>query len=153
MAARIKGKNMNTIEVTLRGANLQEIAKQAQLLFGTTTTATAPVRQTPTTKKAAAEIESDFTLDEVAETEVETETTDEVGFDLSADEDDTETPAPVKTKAKKYTEKDLQTAAKNHAKVYGRPKTQALLTKKFKVKSLLELKPDQFASVIETLKV
>jgi hypothetical protein len=79
---------------------------------------------------------------------------DAVHKDIYGDEDeDEEIEAAVKAKAKKATSEDVNAAAMAHAKINGRAKTLAILTKKFKVKSVLELKPDQYDSVISALEV
>jgi hypothetical protein len=92
--------------------------------------------------------------------EVEDES-EEMDFDISSndaaggddEEMDFEEKPKAKTKAPKLTEKDVNAAAIKHAKANGRDKTLALLSKKFKVKSILELKPDQYADAVAALAV
>lgn len=60
--------------------------------------------------------------------------------------------APVATpKAKKLTEKDLHTAAKNRMTRTNRAETMAFIKKTFKVASLSEVKPEQFEKAIKLL--
>lgn len=90
----------------------------------------------------------------------ETEEAEELGNfdDLGGETEEAEEleAKPAKTgKGKKLTEKDVNVAAMAYAKVHGRQKTLALLTKKFKkpIKSILELKPEQYSLAIQTLGV
>lgn len=58
--------------------------------------------------------------------------------------------APAATE-KKLTIDDINEACMKYAKVKGRPQTLELLQKKFKVKSITELKPETFGKVVEAL--
>lgn len=59
----------------------------------------------------------------------------------------------AKTVAKKLTEKDVNDACIAHAKIHTKPVTLGILSKKFNVKSVLELKPEQYPAVVDALKV
>jgi hypothetical protein len=138
------------IAVTLKGSNLQDVLAQAQALIDaegkTAPTATAGKR----TRKAAPVAEPEADSEELLAMDEETdaaEESEELGFD-----EETEVEEPPK-KSKKLTDKDVNAAAMAHAKKHGRPKTLALLEKKFKVKSILELKADQYPAVVAALKV
>lgn len=137
------------IAVTLKGTSIQDIVEQAKALIeadgaAAVTTATTGKRG----KKAAAAVETDTDLDDLNGEAQETETTDEIE---SFDEVE-ETPA-APAKSAKITDKQVNTAAMNHAKKFGRPATMKILAGKFKVKSILELKPEQYGKVIAALKV
>lgn len=140
---------MTNISVTLNGANLDEIRKQAMSFLATTETEAKPTRSRKQAAPTTSEL-PDETLDEVAEETVEE------SFDSLEDvseETIEETPAKTaKKKTTKLTEKDVNEQAMAHAKKFGRPKTLEILNKKFKVKSILELKPEQYAAVILALK-
>lgn len=140
------------IQVTLKGKSVQELLAQAQAFID----ADAPVALAGATtgkrsKKAAAPKEDetlDTILDEVAD---ETATDEELpGFDDEESGEELEE-KPAK-KSAKITDKDVNTAAMKHAGKHGRPATKAVLAK-FKVKSILELKPEQYAKVVQALKV
>jgi hypothetical protein len=144
--------NMTTqLQITIHGANLNELIDGAKKFAASyeTVTKTAPTTAKPATKKAAPP---------VVETEDEdlmgdTEESEDAGFDDLADEE-AEVEQPKKSaKAPKVTDKEVNAAAMAHAKKHGRPKTLAILEKKFGVKSVLELKADQYSKVIEALKV
>lgn len=102
----------------------------------------------PVAKKAAAVVEESEDL------LMDTEEMDELGFDGGEAEELEEKPkAKKEAPAKKLTDKDVNAAALAHAKENGRPATLAILNKKFKVKSILELKPEQYGAVITALAV
>lgn len=144
------------LSVTFTGTNLEAVQKQAAAFAGvqTITGATPKIEVTKaalknaTTKKAAAPVVED---EDDASLELPGDVEDGSDFDLGADE---EIEAPVKKKAAapKLTEKEVNAAAKAHAGTHGRAATLAILKKQFKVQSILELKPDQYASVIKALK-
>ena len=133
-----------TIEITLKGQNFGEIVSLAQKLVAEadayTTTEATPTKK----RKAAPPVEVEEPIDE------ETETLEATDEDESFLEE--ETPPPKKS-AKKLTEKDVNTAAMKHAKAHTKKETMKILTGKFKVKSILELKPEQYATVIKALAV
>lgn len=153
---------MNTqgVQITFKGTSFGDCIAQARALIEgmtgvaeTEMTVEAPQRKPgrPKTKVAAAPVAEEPELMASEETE-----TDAVGFDEASEDfatEETEEPKAKTAKAKKYTDKDVNTAAMNHAKTYGRPKTLAILSKKFKVKSILELKPEQYGEVIAALEV
>lgn len=134
------------IAVTLKGKSMADIVAQAQMLIDAdantaVTTATTGKRG----KKAKTEA-----VEEETELLADTETSEDegqLGFDMDEEEEE---PTPS---AKKLTDKDVNTAAMAHAKKHGRKETMGILTKKFKVKSILELKADQYPAVIKALKV
>lgn len=64
-----------------------------------------------------------------------------------------EAPVAASKKASKLTDKDVNNAAMAFAKKNGRPAVLEILSKKFKVKSILELKPEQYAVVVKALAV
>lgn len=156
------------IQVTITGRTPEEICKNmtaaakawAWKAASSTSTASGSEEMTVTatpapkkTKKAAAPAVVEEQMDEMAalgETETTEDESSEMGFD--ADEVE-EMPAPKAKKAAKLTDKDVNAAAMAHAKIHGRPMTLKILSGKFKVKSILELKPEQYAQVIAALKV
>lgn len=119
------------------------------------------------TTAPAADDDADDASDDVdtdAEGE-ETETTDDDDGDFGAEageddtaEDDFDEPAPKKkaaakeTKAAKLTAKDVNAACKERAGRTNRADVLGILKKKFKVTSVTELKPEQYADVIKTMK-
>ncbi len=142
------------IAVTLKGKNLGEVLAQAQALIDSdASTAVATATTGKRGKKAAAAEELDESLIEGGEEngEVVADETggeeEQLGFDMAEEE------PPPKTTKKKLTDKDVNQAAMAHAKKHGRPVTLKLLAKNFKVKSILELKPEQYPKVIAALKV
>jgi len=160
---------MQQFEITLKGASFSDVVNQARQLvieaeaFRGTATPTV-TKATPTkTKAPVKKLEAVDADDELAgdiEIGDEAEETDELSFDDETEDEVEEVQAaPAKTakttKAKKLTEKDVNAAAMAHAKVHGRQKTLALLTKKFKrpIKSILELKPDQYETAVQVLEV
>lgn len=143
------------LSVTFTGTNLEAVQKQAAAFAGVQPTtkpaAAAPAKtalaKAATTKKAApVETEDDDTTLDLPD-DVE----DGSDFDLGADEE-IEAPKSKKAAAPKVTDKEVNAAAKAHAGTHGRAATLAILKKQFKVQSILELKPDQYASVIKALK-
>ncbi len=151
------------LSITITGKNPAELAAKALATAkalgaaaeNTRTNAAPKGKISP--KAAAAADDADDLIDD----ELPTETDDDEAQDFMADDDAGEEiddePAPVKTKgtkAKKLTEKDVNEALMKHAKKTGdRKKTLAILVKKFKVKSVLDLKPEQYAEVIAAFKV
>ena len=156
---------METVTLALTGKSLGDLAAQA-IAFGTTAQegvrigkATATTKKT---KKAAAATEEDE-VDELEETEeidaddlgedtLEASSDEESFDDLDEDEEEVTTKKSAKGKTAKVTEKDVNAAAKIHAKKHTRPETLKILAKKFKVKSISELKPDQYAAAVAALK-
>lgn len=150
---------MFEIAVTLKGKTLNEVIDQAKALVeagegGVVTQATRGKKGK--SAAAVAEVEADEEMLDESEAEVTTEDDDnQMGFDMDADTDseaEVEEPAKPAKKAK-LTDKQVNEAAMKHAKKHGRPATLKILEKKFKVKSILELKPEQYAQVIAALKV
>lgn len=150
----------NNIQITLRGSTIQDVVAQARAFVlsagGEVTTAAihqdAPAPKTKAPRKRAA------TNIEPLETKTTAETLNDddgqMGLMAFDGGDETEVvEEPKKTKPKKVTSEDVNAAAMAHAKVNGRAQTLAILTKKFKVKSVLELKADQFESVLKALEV
>lgn len=140
------------IEVKVAGATPAEVLTKlnAAVATWTKTGATAPAK---TTKKVAAPIEE--TEDEELSLDANDELADDMAFDdVPEYDEEVEEPAPKKTaaKAKKLTEKDVNAAALAFSKAKGRPAAMKVLAK-YKVKSILELKPEQYAKVIADLKV
>ena len=138
---------MDTVQITFSGNDINAVAQQAAS-FAVSIAGAQGLATTPAPKKTkkAAPVAEDLALDEVLET------TEAIEDDFLADEVE-EKPAPKKAKEVKLTDKDVNAACMAHAKVNGRPKTMDILTKKFKVKSILELKPDQYQAVVTALKV
>ena len=58
-----------------------------------------------------------------------------------------------KTKTKKITIEDVNDACKKFGKANGRPNVLKVLKKQFKVESVTELEPTQYAAVIEAMSV
>ena len=162
---------MEQITLTLTGKTLGDVAAQAMnfaqtaqggIKLGTAPTTKAATTTTKTTaKKAAAPIEdldlgdSEIVDDDLVDADLG-DATDETD-DASFDDLEEEAPAKVATKTTKaattkLTEKDVSNQALAHSRKHGRPKTLAILKKTFKVGSLSELKPDQYAKVILALK-
>ena len=149
---------MNTqLSITITGASLPELIAGAKKFVTANqtseTTTTVAASKKAAAKKAAPQVEETEEIDTDLiggdEEETETEETDDA---LSFDSEDEEE-APKAKKAPKLTEKDVHAAAIAHAKKNTKAKTLELLQKKFKVKSIMELKPEQFAKAIEVLKV
>lgn len=96
---------------------------------------------------------------EMASTDDEETIEDEESFDAEEEVEEEEAPAKkakaaTKTdKPAKLTEKDVNRAAMAYAKVKGRPAVLKILEKQFKVKSILELKADQYPAVMKALKL
>jgi hypothetical protein len=105
----------------------------------------APTTTTKTSKKAAAKAAP--ADDESADFSEETTTSDEDDFMAAAAP---ETKAATK---KKYTANDVNDACKAKAQASDRATVLGILKKKFKVSSVTELKPDQYADVITAMKV
>lgn len=147
---------MNTqLSVTITGKNIGELAASAMAFAQSTQTATK-LGATPaatTTKKKAASAPVEETLDDGLLDETPIEAADGDDAIESFDDLPEETPAPAATKGKKITEKEVNQAALAHSKTHTRPKTLELLNKHFKVKSISELKPEQYAKVLTVLKV
>lgn len=140
---------MQEIQVTFKGATINEIAVQAKaFVMAATAPVTSVAKGAPgdVVKKAApkpVEIEDD---------EVPADDEDVLADDSAEDgsfddiEDDEEIEAPPKkaaAKTKEVTEQAVQLAAMAHAKKNGRKATVTILEKKFKVKSVAELKTQQ----------
>lgn len=99
-----------------------------------------------TTKAQAAVTVSD-------DTDLDNDDFDTPETDTDLDED-FDTPPAKTTKAAKVTEKEVNAAAMAHAKANGGKKaTLTILKNKFKVASILELKPEQYAAVIKALAI
>lgn len=138
------------IEVKLQGRSIEELIGEAQAFISAlearataaTIAATSPA---PLGKKKTAKTKT---------TETPEPQTIEAAFDTPTFEDVVEETAKTEkpTKAKKIEAKDVNAAAVAHAKKFGRAKTLAIL-EKIGVASVLELEPDQYASVIKALKV
>lgn len=148
---------MNTqLSITITGASLPELIAGAKKFVTanqtseTTTTVAAPKKAAA--KKAAPQVEETEEIDTDLIGEGDDEETEDADDALSFDSEDEEE-APKAKKAPKLTEKDVHAAAIAHAKKNTKAKTLELLQKKFKVKSIMELKPEQFAKAIEILKV
>lgn len=146
---------MNTqLTVTIQGKDLNELIAGAQKFVAANqaTSNAAPVK----TKKTAAPVEEPE-ADELDLETAEAEETDELDFDSETEDEEVEEQPKAKKKtagAKKLTEKDMNAIALAHAKANGgRAATLKVLTKHFKVKSLLELKPEQYAKAAELLAV
>lgn len=101
---------------------------------------------------AAPEMDDEETTEDAGFTDTEEETNEGLSFDSQDDEEITP-PKKAAKKAPKITDKDINSACLAHAKAHGRPKTLAILSKKFGVKSILELKTEQYADVLKALKV
>lgn len=135
------------IAVTLKGKTLGEVIEQAKSLIDANES-TAPIAAKRGRPTKAKEIEAASDVELMDE---DTTTATDDADDFSFDED--EVAAPKSAKSKKLTDKDVNNAAMAHAKENGRKATLSILAKKFKVKSILELKPEQYATVIEALAV
>lgn len=137
------------ITVTLTGKTYDEVIAAAQTLVQSSTITTTTVAK-KAIKKAAAVVDEDIELEDVEDAMLagaeETLEDEEIGFDAEPEE------KPKARKAAKITEKDLNEALKAFATANGRPKTLQVLEKKFKVKSILELKPDQYPAVLAAFK-
>ena len=144
----MKMETQQQFSVTLTGKNFADVIKNAQTLVntygsvGSTNEVKSTIIKTAPAKKVVAPVEDE----------------DDFSLDAAADEDDdftTEvtTPAKKATKAPKLTDSDVNNACKAYAKVHGKPATLAILKKKFKVQSILELKADQYGAAIEALEV
>ncbi len=137
--------------VTVTAGTLGELIANIQTTLSTLDTLepkAVTTKKAATTKKTAAPqaLEEDMLGDDAGEA---TEETEELGFDSEE-----EKPAKkAASKAKKITDKEINAAAVAHAKENGRPATLAILQKKFKVKSILELKPEQYPAVLAALEV
>lgn len=101
------------------------------------------------------EASSEEAEESLGEDEETTEVAEEqMGFDdMEAEDEVEEKPAKPAKGAKKFTDKDVNEAALAHAKKHKRKATLEVLQKKFKVKSISELKPDQYGAAIAALKV
>lgn len=158
---------MDMIEITLKGKTMGEILTAARSIVdeidqlqasaskagASTTTAPKAKRKPPTaTVETADDLDLDLAGDEDdLASEPANAAYDELSFDEETEE---EAPKAKKTKAAPAPKiGDVNDAAKAHAKKNGREKTLAILTKKFKVKSVSELKPEQYAEVIKALAI
>lgn len=140
------------IAVTLKGKTLNEVIEQAKALIEAGDEAAAGKTGKGKTGKRAAAVEEPDGDDEELLGAGEDEADDDLGSFDDADEETEDDPPPKK--AKKFTDKDMNTAALLHAKANGgKAATLEILKKKFKVKSILELKPEQYAAAIKALKV
>lgn len=156
---------MNEICVTISGTNRVELAKNLRVwadnLEGAPASKTGKVEaadrhvnddededfapKAKATKKAAAAFDDD---EEEAPVKKSASKKAATSFD---EEDEEEAPVVKKAKAPKLTIDDVIGACKLYAKENGRPATLALLKKKFKTTSVSDLKPEQFAAVIEVM--
>ncbi len=141
------------IAVTLKGTSIQDVLKQAQALIDAdhgTALAVATTGKKGKKPQPAAPVEDDDILlasdDEVTE-DTPADEDDALSFDDATDEE------PAAKKTKKLTDKDVNAACMAHARKHGKAKTLALLAKTFKVKSILELKPELYSKAIAALKV
>ena len=152
-------------KVTLTGKNFSDVISQAKDLVNTYGnyspsgsggdpgvksggSARMATKVTPAKKAAPVEDEETYDLDTTSASD------DDTDFMDVPDEDDVPVKkTAAKTKAPKLTDADVNTACKAYAKVHGKPATLAILKKKFKVQSILELKADQYAAAIEALEV
>lgn len=144
----------DALKVTITGRTYSDVIGQARKLIEEYDGAPArgPTVTTRTKKTKPVETEETELLGATEETEelsLDGGTEDE--GDLSFDS--TEETTGKKTASKKLTDKDVNQAAMAHAKKNGRPATLKVLKGKFKVNSIVELKPDQYADVVKALKV
>ena len=141
----------NLINLTLSGKTFADVHAKAVALskelekFKATTGG-----KTAKPAKVVEEDETTFGSDEI-EDDTSFDTPEEMLGD-DAGEDETQT-KPAKTTKVKLTDKEVNAAAMAHARQNGRPATLKILEKKFKVKSILELKPEQYAAVVKALEV
>lgn len=159
------------LSVTITGANLNALIEGATKFINansgtgnvkTEAATKAPAQATPkaASKKVAAPVVDEDETDLLSEDDesnnlgdLDDSTSDDgLNFD-SEDEAEEIEEQPKAKKAPKVTEKDVNAAAMAHAKKHKKINTLALLQKKFKVKSIMELKPDQYAAAIAALKV
>lgn len=147
--------------VTLRGKSFGELVSAAENFIEASDKVTA--KSTTGKRRAAAttttdddEILDEDTTDDT--TTEETDTDEQMEFDMDGSDDEEtldeteEETRPKKTTKGKITDKQVNQACIAHAKKHGRKKTSAILAKKFKVKSVLELKTEQYGAVIAALK-
>ncbi len=125
------------ITLTLKGKNLMDLVGQAESFIEGTGKVTAQ----PKARKGKA------APAEVVEEQLDLGSTEET-MDFTGE---VEEPAK-EAKAKKLTDKDVNDACMAFAKANGKAKTMAILAK-FKVKSILELKPETYGKVIAALEV
>lgn len=131
----------NSFEITLRGASFSDVVAQARALVTEAEkfqAKTTPVAAPKAKAKAAPVIEESF-LDDAEET-----SDDFGGFE------EPEEPKKKEKKTPKITEATIQKAAAAYAKENSREAVYKIL-KKFKVKSVLELKESQYEDVMEAL--
>lgn len=150
-----------SFQVTVTGGTPAELVKQLNVAAGLlTATITTPGKlggatRTAPKKAAPAVVEDEDESLSLGDDEDTTEETEELSFDSMGDDEDEEVEvAPKKKSGKtaKVTEKELNAACMAYAKEHGRPATMKLLKSKFKVGSLTEIKPEQYAQVIAALK-
>lgn len=139
---------MSKITISIQCDNVVDAQKILASLETKTETPAPKAQKAPAKKAAVVEDEDEMSFDDAATEDAE-EILDE---DVIEDEIVEEKPKAKKAAAPKLTEKDVNAAAMKHAKKYGRTETEGIL-KKFKVKSILELKADQYAAVIKALAV
>ncbi len=132
-------------------ASMTNILERMEKLAGQAETKAPAAKKTKAAPVETAE-ESTDELENFGE-EIEAAADEDEG-DLGFDEmSEDEAPAPKATKAKKLTDKDVHSAALAHAKKFTRPVTLKLLAAKFKVKSIAEIKAEDYGKVIAALKV
>ena len=147
-----------TLNLVITGASQAELIANGRAMLATleggTKAKTGKIR-------AAAPVVDEETeeLDMIGNDDDEETTTTDEEIEMSFDdvEEEVETPAPKAKATKgngasKLTSKDVNDAALKFAKKHDRKKTLAVLAK-FKVKSIQELTPAQYADVIKALKV
>lgn len=151
-----------TVSVTITGKTYAEVVRQAGTLAGTmgqeitgTVEEMTPAKRGRKPKNAPVEdtetmdMADDSDADDLAAEPANTPSYDEMSFD--DEEVEEEKPKAKTKKAVKFTEKDVNEACKAHAKEHGKAATLKILNGKFKVKSILELKPEQYAQVIAAM--
>lgn len=148
---------MDTITLTVTGATLEQAVNRMREHVEEFDAKTASAGPSKPAKKKAKPAPVEELDEEIEVEELDEEIEDDVEELDEEIEDEDDKPAPkakakAPAKAAKLTEKDVNAAAIAHAKKNGRKATLTVLLKKFKVKSILELKPDQYASAIAALK-
>ncbi len=144
---------MNTITMTVTGDTYQDVAAKMVEIgskLGAAQT-TPPINEAPVKRTRAPKVVDEAPAEvgavEVDEAPAEVESDD--NFETPAEE-----PAPAKkaktTKVKEFTLDDIRAGFKAYAAEHSREKALALLPK-FKVKSILDLKPAQYNEVMAIL--
>lgn len=108
---------------------------------------TLPVKA-KTTKKTKAPEQMEMGTEEIDELAAASDDAEETFEEF----EELEEKAPAKKAPAKITEKMVHSAAHAHAEANGKKATVAIL-QKFKVKSILELKPEQYAKVLQALAI